>query len=105
MLPEGEDQLLECYSTSSTEWVFLFTKYSVQEMVQVEEIPNIRMGEYSRNIFIERATRDNQGEYECTGINDKGERFFALATVKVRGKSHRKLENITVYKWISTYVH
>jgi len=84
-LKEGEDQVIECDSIQSTEWFFISNKYSIEETVNVKELPNIKIGQ-DNSIFIEGVNRENQGEYECTGINDQYERFFSSVYVNVRGK-------------------
>jgi len=77
--------VIECDSIQSTEWYFTYTKNTEENTVSVSELPNVQTGKDNNNIFIDAVKRDNQGEYECTGLNQEYERFFAIATVIVIG--------------------
>ena len=88
--------MIDCNSITPPKWFFTYIKFTQEETVDGNDIPNVKMGEDNKKIYIERATRENQGEYECSGFNHKNERFFAISTVTVIGKSLQFHKYITM---------
>ena len=72
---EGEDVKFTCDSTSHPTWVF-----NEQALPSNTEIKEFNV------LYLKSVTRSNQGYFECMGINEDGDTFFARHLLKVIGK-------------------
>lgn len=78
---ERETVIFHCESVSEPKWTF--SKGDEAEC----GVGNVRNAVVEgNNLTIHHASGLNQGYYECSGLTEKNQRFFARALLLIRGK-------------------
>ncbi len=84
---EGKDITIGCNSVTPVEWVY--KEYGADRSdfttVSASLITNA-MVDSDNNLTISGVHRLNQGYYECSGLNEQGEKFFSQLFLIVRGE-------------------